>query len=298
MTNAIKKLFVISRPISWPNTAYPFAAAYLVTGGSFDLTFWVATIFFLIHYNLLMYGINDVFDYESDIRNPRKGGMEGAVEQKAFHPVIIWSSILLTVPFVVLLLFAGNLLANTVLAALVFFVLAYSTAGLRFKEKPVLDSITSSIHFVGPMIYAMTLTGLQSSYTPYIVAFFLWGLASHAFGAVQDIIPDRKGGLSSIATVFGARTTSRLVTIFYLVSSIIIIFQGWPAFIVGIAGLIYVANTAPYWNITDKTSGLANKAWRRFIWLNLFVGFVVTMVLLFWSGILSLDLSTIVRPVQ
>lgn len=286
MFNALQKLFIISRPISWPNTAYPFAAAYLVTGGSFGVTFWVATLFFLIPYNLLMYGINDVFDYESDIRNPRKGGMEGAVEQKAFHPVIIWSSVLSTIPFVAYLLFVGSTLANIVLAALVFFVLAYSMAGLRFKEIPVLDSVTSSIHFVGPMIYAMTLTGLQPQYIPFIIAFFLWGLASHAFGAVQDIIPDRKGGLASIATVFGARATSRLVTVFYLVSSVIVMLQGWPAAVVGIAGLIYVANTLPYWNITDKTSGQANRAWRRFIWLNLFVGFVVTMVLLFWSGIL------------
>lgn len=280
MISALKKLFVISRPISWPNTAYPFAAAYLVTGGSFDYTFWIATIFFLIPYNLLMYGINDVFDYESDIRNPRKGGMEGAVEQKTFHPVIIWSSILSTVPFVIYLLFIGNLLTNSILVALVFFVLAYSMAGLRFKEIPVLDSITSSIHFVGPMIYAMALTGFQPHYVPYIVAFFLWGLASHAFGAVQDIIPDRKGGLSSIATVFGARITSRFVILLYLASSIIVIAQGWPAWIVGIAGLIYIANTLPYWNVTDKSSGSANKAWRRFIWLNLFTGFVVTIVLL------------------
>ncbi|MDQ5982603.1 MAG: hypothetical protein QG549_600 [Patescibacteria group bacterium] len=286
MISALKKLFVISRPISWPNTAYPFAAAYLVTGGTFGLKFWVATLFFLIPYNLLMYGINDVFDYESDIRNPRKGGMEGAVEQKAFHPVIIWSSIIATVPFVIYLLLVGSLLTNCVLAALVFFVLAYSMAGLRFKEIPVLDSITSSIHFVGPMVYAMVLTGLQPHYVPYIVAFFLWGLASHAFGAVQDIIPDRKGGLASIATVFGARATSRLVTVFYLVSSVIVILQGWPTAVVGVAGLIYVANTLPYWNITDKTSSQANKAWRRFIWLNLFVGFVVTIVLLFWSAIL------------
>lgn len=286
MFSALKKLFVISRPISWPNTAYPFAAAYLVTGGSFGPTFWIATLFFLIPYNLLMYGINDVFDYESDIRNPRKGGMEGAVEQKAFHPVIIWSSIVATVPFVIYLFFIGSLLANIVLAALVFFVLAYSMAGLRFKEIPVLDSITSSIHFVGPMVYAMTLTGLQPQYVPYIVAFFLWGLASHAFGAVQDIVPDRKGGLSSIATIFGARFTSRLVAVLYLASSVIVIAMDWPAWIVGIAGLIYVANVIPYWNITDKSSGRANKAWRRFIWLNLFVGFVVTMVLLFWSDIL------------
>lgn len=82
------------------------------------------------------------------------------------------------------------------LVILIFFVLAYSVKGLRFKEVLLLDSVTSSIHFVGPMIYALLLTGFSSEYLPLITAFFLWGAASHAFGAVQDIIPDREGGLA------------------------------------------------------------------------------------------------------
>lgn len=280
MLNSLKKLFVISRPISWPNTAYPFAAAYLVTGGSFDTTFWVATLYFLIPYNLLMYGVNDVFDYESDIRNPRKGGLEGAVEQKAFHPVILWASVLSNIPFIVYLLSVGTFTSNIVFTLLVFFVLAYSMAGLRFKEIPVLDSITSSIHFVGPMIFALILTGFESHYIPYVLAFFLWGAASHAFGAVQDIIPDRQGNLSSIATVLGASATTRIVLLLYITASVLVMTQGWPATIVGIAGLIYAANVLPYYNVTDASSQQTNRGWRRFIWLNLFTGFVITMTLL------------------
>ena len=280
---SLKKLFLISRPISWPNTAYPFAAAFLVTGGSFDLTFWVATLFFLIPYNLLMYGVNDVFDYESDIRNPRKGGIEGAVEQKSFHPVILWSSTLFAIPFLIYLFAVGSITANIVLAILIFFVVAYSLKGLRFKEIPFLDSITSSIHFVGPMVYAMVLTGFEPTYLPYVAAFFLWGAASHAFGAVQDIIPDRQGNLSSVATTLGARTTTRGVLCAYTIACGIIITQGWPALIIGITGLLYVANILPYVSITDKTSANANRGWRRFIWLNLITGFVLTLILIVYT---------------
>lgn len=280
MFSNLKKLFVISRPVSWPNTAYPFAAAYLVTGGAFDLTFWVATLYFLIPYNLLMYGVNDVFDYESDIRNPRKGGLEGAVEQKAFHPVIVWTAALSNIPFILYLLATGTIASAIVFVILLFFVLAYSLAGLRFKEIPVLDSVTSSIHFVGPMIFAMVLTGFEAQYIPYIVAFFLWGAASHAFGAVQDINPDRQGGLASIATVLGASATTRIVLMLYIIASVIVIMQGWPALVVGCAGLIYAANVLPYYSITDATSAASNRGWRRFIWLNLFTGFVITITLL------------------
>ncbi len=280
MLNKLKKLALISRPISWPNTAFPFGAALLVTGGELNLMFWVGVVYFLIPYNLLMYGINDVFDYESDLRNPRKGGIEGAKEQKSLHPLIIRASIILNIPFLAYLLINGNIAANIVLLTVVYFVVAYSLKGLRFKEVPVLDSITSSIHFVGPMIYAMTLTGFSPSYWPFIIAFFLWGVASHAFGAVQDIIPDRQGKIASIATVFGAQLTTRLVFITYIIACLVLIALGGLSAVVGVVGLIYALNVTPYLKVDDKTSGSTNKAWRRFIWLNLFMGFVVTMTLL------------------
>ena len=50
-----------------------------------DLTLTIGTLFFLIPYNVLMYGINDVFDYASDLANPRKGGIEGALLPRRLH---------------------------------------------------------------------------------------------------------------------------------------------------------------------------------------------------------------------
>lgn len=281
MLDTAKKILLTSRPISWPNTAYPFGAGYVVSGGSLDVTFWIGVLFFLIPYNLLMYGINDIFDYESDIRNPRKGGLEGAKEQKALHPVIWWSVALTTIPFAIWFLVTGSLLSNLTLIALLFFVVAYSMKHLRFKEIPFLDSITSSIHFVGPLVFALTLTHFSEEAWPYVLAFFLWGMASHAFGAVQDIIPDREGKLASIATVLGAKTTTHLVIVLYCASTVILFAQGLPAAIVGLAGLGYIANALPYASLTDKQSHLANRGWRRFIWLNFFTGFVVTIVLIY-----------------
>ena len=86
--NLISGILSASRPISWVNTAFPYGAAYLLSGGSLDWLFWVGVLFFLIPYNIAMYGINDVFDYESDIRNPRKGGVEGAVLPKQMPAVV------------------------------------------------------------------------------------------------------------------------------------------------------------------------------------------------------------------
>jgi 4-hydroxybenzoate polyprenyltransferase len=284
MIDTIKKLFFVSRPISWVNTAYPFAAGYIVSGGALSVSFFVSTLFFLIPYNLLMYGINDVFDYESDIRNPRKGGIEGMKEQRAFHPTIVWAALVSTIPFVAYMMVTGTVTSAVVLIALVFFVVAYSVAGLRFKERPFLDSITSSIHFVGPLVYALVLVQTSPAMAwPFVVAFFLWGMASHAFGAVQDIIPDRQGKLASVATFLGTRKTIVMCVILYVVASLLVALQGWPAWLIAIPGLAYVVNVALYIKLDDANSGKANKGWRRFIWLNLLSGFVVTIVLIIQS---------------
>ncbi len=98
-----RQLLVASRPVSWINTAYPFAAAYLLTTREVDLTFVVGTLFFLVPYNLAMYGVNDVFDYESDLRNPRKGGAHGAVLDPRLHRITLWAAALACLPFVVYL---------------------------------------------------------------------------------------------------------------------------------------------------------------------------------------------------
>lgn len=280
-----KLLFVSSRPLSWVNTAFPFAAAYLYFTSSIDPLFIIGTLFFLIPYNLLMYGINDVYDYESDLRNPRKGSVEGAVVAKKYHRFLLQWSSLLPVPFIITLGILGNPISALVLAGCLFFVVAYSLKGLRFKEIPVLDSITSSLHFVGPLLYALSLVGWPAEAWPIVFAFFLWGIASQSFGAVQDIIADRAGGLQSIATVFGARVTVYFSCIAYMLAVIIIASTGAYGSVVAIAAISYVINVASFLNVTDKTAERTRAGWRRFLWINYLVGAIVTISLLaaYWS---------------
>lgn len=280
----IKALFVSSRPLSWVNTAFPFAAAYLLTTRQIDATFIIGTIFFLVPYNLAMYGINDVFDYESDLRNPRKGGVEGALLDRRMHRPTIIASIVTTVPFVVYLAVVGGPASWLVLAISLFAVVAYSAKGLRFKERPFLDSVTSSTHFVSPAIYGLVLAG--AVFTPQLwallAAFFLWGMASHAFGAVQDVIADREADISSIATVIGGRATVRFAVIAYLLGGVLLLFTSWPGPLAAVLVLPYAAVCAPFWNVTDAAAETANRGWRRFLLLNFITGFVVTMLMIWW----------------
>ncbi len=281
MKALLKSLFWSSRPISWVNTAYPFAAGALVAGSLPTITLVIGTLFFLIPYNFTMYGINDVFDYESDIRNPRKGGVEGAIVAPKYHKATIYSSLLLSLPFVIFLLSQGPVWSRIWLIYLLFMVLAYSAPVLRFKERPVLDSFTSSSHFIGPLVYALLLVGFRSAFWPAILAFGAWGMASHALGAVQDVKADREGGIASIATAFGARLTTRLVVVLYLLAGLLLVKYGILGTVVALTVLPYAHNAARFWYITDAKCEQVNAAWKRFLWLNWLSGAVITMVLIY-----------------
>lgn len=285
----IRQLLLASRPVSWINTAYPFAAAYLLTTGRVDVALVIGTLFFLIPYNLAMYGINDVFDYESDLRNPRKGGAHGAVLDRRFHRVTLWAAGLSCLPFVVALVILG---ASTpaswaVLAGSLFFVVFYSAPPLRLKERPLADSLTSSIHFFSPAVYALVLAG--ATWTPslvlVIVAFGLWGVASHAFGAVQDVVADREGGIASIATAFGARRTVWFALVAYALAGVALLGVTWPGPLAALLALPYLATVWPFRAVTDETASAATRGWDRFLWLNQFSGFAVTLLLIWFAAI-------------
>lgn len=288
----LRHLVVTSRPLSWINTAYPFGAAWLLAGGGLDATFWVGCLFFLIPYNLAMYGINDVFDFESDLRNPRKGGLEGDVLDRRVHRTVLWAAALTCAPFVVWLLVAGGPQAITavipVLGLSLFAVVAYSVRGLRFKEIPLLDSLTSSTHFSSPAWVALAVLSTWPSPAGWcgLAAFFLWGVASQAFGAVQDVGPDREAGLGSIATVLGARTTVWVSLAGYVAAGVLALGAGpvlqWAA----LGAVPYIVSVARFVTVTDQTSADAHRGWTTFLWLNYLVGFGVTMLLLVHAGAL------------
>jgi 4-hydroxybenzoate polyprenyltransferase len=283
--NTLRTLLVSSRPVSWINTAYPFAAAYLLTARSIDVPLVIGTLFFLVPYNLAMYGINDVFDYESDLRNPRKGGAHGAVLDRRLHRTTLWAAALSCLPFVAYLVVVGSPWSWLVLAASLFFVVFYSAPPLRLKERPFADSVTSSIHFFSPAVYGLVLAGAAWTWQlgAVILAFALWGVASHAFGAVQDVEADRAADISSIATARGARWTVRFALVCYALAGIAMLPTAWPGPLGALLVVPYLVVVWPYRSVDDSTAERATRGWRRFLWVNQLAGFGATLLLIWWA---------------
>jgi 4-hydroxybenzoate polyprenyltransferase len=177
---------------------------------------------------------------------------------------------------------AGTLVSGVVLAVVLAAVVGYSAPRIRLKERPLLDSMTSSTHFVGPAVFGLALAGAPPSLAVVasMVAFFFWGMASQAFGAAQDVTADREAGIGSIATVLGARGAVRTAMVLYAAAGLVMLLAGWPGALAGVLVLPYLASILPFRSLPDERCEEANRGWRRFLWLNMVTGFLVTLLLI------------------
>lgn len=279
----IKDIFITSRPISWVNTAAPFVVGYLLSSQVNILTLMIGTLYFLFPYNLLLYGINDIFDYESDSKNPRKNSLEGGLLHRSKQKKLWYVIGISNLPFLLYLLLIGDSASKVWFGLLIVFCITYSAKPFRFKEVPFLDSLNSSLHFTGPFIYGLLLAGSATHYWPAILAFLLWGMASHALGAIQDIKPDRVASIKSIATVLGAKRTNTVCILLYSLSCFTVLFSYFPYGILTVVFLsFYILNTSFFRKYkSDAQSGQYHRGWQNFLWLNLIVGFWLTQLLIY-----------------
>ena len=74
-----RDLVAISRPLFWFNTAVPYVWGWFLSGRSLDAPTLLLIAYFSFPFNLLLHGVNDIFDYETDLRNTRKDSAEGAL---------------------------------------------------------------------------------------------------------------------------------------------------------------------------------------------------------------------------
>lgn len=283
--NTINNLIEIiksSRPISWLNTSVPFLIGYLIATHQFDLTALLGFLYFLFPYNILLYGINDIFDYESDVKNPRKGSYQGGIVPKVFQKKIWWAIVLSNFLFVIYFMSVSSNSGRLIFAILLLTCFSYSAKPLRFKELPILDSFNSALHFVLPLLFGLSFDIYKTEYTAAIVAFLCWGMASQAFGSIQDIIPDRKAKINSIATYLGSKRTTRFSIILYIISAILIAVFYFPfGMLISFLLCIYILNVSFFIKYrSDAQSEKFTRGWNNFLWLNLIIGFFIVQTLL------------------
>jgi 4-hydroxybenzoate polyprenyltransferase len=244
----------------------PYAIGVLAAG---NVANWpiviVLGVYFTLPANLLIYGVNDIFDYETDKHNPKKSSYEVLVKPKDQKK--LWRFIGITnAPFLLLLPFIGEQ-ARWGVAGFLFFSYFYSAPPLRAKVRPFVDSMFNVL-YVFPAVIGY---GLVSGKLPdpfLFLAALLWCMAMHAYSAVPDIASDRKAGIHTIATKLGRQGT----LLFCLTSYVLAAWLSWPqlgTFSV-VAGVLYVGLMLASIATKDRTALF--KIYTYFPYINIAVG--------------------------
>lgn len=272
----LKEILKISRPRFWLYELGTFFIGAIVAARSLGdlLSFEVIVfaLFFLIPANILIYGINDIFDYETDKLNPKKVEYEALLTPDKHNAVWIW--ILITnLPFLFLSFFLP-IPAMLSLLAFFFFASFYSAKPIRAKGRPFFDSLFSAGHYIFTGIFGFFLLGGVGFPFWGFIGGMLWAIAMHAYSAVPDIKADTDANLKTIATWLGRDKTIWLCLIFYLLAGGIFYSKAGFFLFILISGGIYMFLMAK--SLSTKDDEKLFKIYTYFPWVN----FVVPMT---WS---------------
>lgn len=196
----------------------------------------IFALYFTFPANFLIYGVNDLFDYETDKRQFKKRTYEILLipEQSRRFVRSIW---LWNVPVLMVWLISDLPLPVRVgLLGFVFLGVFYSAPPIRAKTKPLFDSVFNSFYiFPGMVGYGLA----TEMYPPLqlVIAASLWCMGLHAYAAIPDIVADSKAGIRTIATRLGYQRTL-LFSLACFIGAVGLSVQ-WLGIFSGLAGMVY-----------------------------------------------------------
>lgn len=247
-----KRLTNISRPRFWIYVLGTFMVGVIAAGDPriLDLEtliiLGVLSWFFSYPANLMIYGVNDIYDYETDKHNPKKIEYEELVEPKD-QRALWWNIALWVIPFFSVLYWL-NWQASIAFLIFNFTSVYYSATPIRAKANPPLDIIFSSIIYISPAVVGFFATGNTNISWLGVVGGLLWAMAMQTYSAVPDIESDTKGGVRTLATVLGQNGALWFCLIAYLSAAVIgYIHLGIIPAILGLVylGMVIVAMIKP-----------------------------------------------------
>jgi len=271
----LRFLLKVSRPRFWFYVFGPYIVGLVAAmGGQTQFEnahFWFA-LYFLLSANLLIYGVNDIFDYDTDKLNPKKIDYEGLVTPEKRTALVI-AICILNIPFLTKALFFTNFPAAISATGFLFFSIFYSAPPIRAKSKPFLDS-AFNILYVMPGVFAYSLVTQQFPPASIVIAAGCWTAAMHAYSAIPDIEADKEADLKTIATVCGPYLTLAICAALYLAAAVISFeYLGLVSVSLGFAYvLLMLASVRSY------RTGRLFKLYRAFPLINIAAGFVI-----FWT---------------
>lgn len=204
------------------------------------LWFFLYFFYFLIPSNVFLYGVNDYWDHETDLLNPKKEDKEYRVKNLERNSLANINLMILGFS-ILLILLQGDNVQRIITIAFVFLSYFYSAKPLRFKDKPFLDS-ASNVLYILPGVFSYYIASGSLPSSMILVAGFLHTFAMHLFSAVPDIQFDKETGITTTAVLLGRNISLVLCLISWASLAMITISLSASPF--GYLTLIYPVMTA------------------------------------------------------
>src|SRR6266851_2830059 len=249
-------LLQVSRPGLWSTTALfylmPLGHAYSWHSGKL----WLGLFFLLFPLGLVLYGVNDIVDAETDALNPRKGtfmfGSRGSREQLAG---LKWQIAAVQLPFAVAFYsFVGPRILWWY-ALLLLAVGVYNAPGSAWKGRPPFDVLIQASYLLVFVLSSWLNNVAQLPWQTFVFG-ALFAMHSHIFGEVMDIEPDRLSGRRTTATLIGRVPAKFLIAAFLVIETTLvwIYFLDWI-----ITGFLAFG---ALWFLSDATLLWKNRSYR------------------------------------
>jgi 4-hydroxybenzoate polyprenyltransferase len=249
-------LLQVSRPGLWSTTAL----FYLMPLGHVDFLhsgrLWLGLFFVLFPLGLVLYGVNDIVDAETDALNPRKGtflfGSRGAHEQLA---TLKWYIAFVQLPFVMAFYFFIGPRILWWYGLLLLAVGVYNAPGIAWKGRPPFDVLIQASYL---LVFVLSSWLNKVAQLPWQTFLFgaMFAMHSHIFGEVMDIEPDQLSGRRTTATSIGRVRAKFLIAAFLCIEASLIwtSFRDWI-----VTGFLAIG---ALWFLIDATLLWKNRAYR------------------------------------
>jgi 4-hydroxybenzoate polyprenyltransferase len=176
-----------------------------------DKGFWLGVVYVCFPLGLLLYGVNDLFDAQTDNKNPRKdswlfGARLGAAKLRELPRYIVAGQL----PFVVVFsAWFGPILLLWFLGAMALSAL-YNAPRWGAKNWPGLDLLSQACYLMVFVLSTLVCRVPQLD-APALAFSALFAMLSHLFGQLMDVEEDRAAGRHSTVVVLGVRAGKALL---------------------------------------------------------------------------------------
>ncbi|NLX49788.1 MAG: prenyltransferase [Methanospirillum sp.] len=215
----------LSRPLFWIYTGGTYVVGFALGMPDWHAflmpAYMAALLYFFFPANLFIYGVNDLFDQDTDRQNPKKECREYrySVPDRDRLVLLIGFSLACTV---LLASAVPDSRLALVLAGFLFLSASYSAPPLRFKRLPFLD-FASNVLYAMPGVYGYLLASGNWPPAWLLLGAFFHVAAMHLFSAVPDIECDRAAGITTTAVFLGRERSLCLCLVFWSCLSLIVI---------------------------------------------------------------------------